>query len=112
MCLLNLSGFLIKKYSLILQTLVRVAGRDVWVSVPVSHTYALCLSRETDFGNFYALIFDQQWSCSAVNGFCIWRKVFRCVIKVKHKLRSCFSQLREGVGSLDVSLVELVEDLS
>lgn len=40
-----------------------------------------------------------------------FRRVFTCVIKVKHKLRSCFSQLRQAVKSLNVSLIEPVEDL-
>lgn len=39
-----------------------------------------------------------------------FRRVFTCVIKGKLKPRSCSCQLREAVESLDVSLVEPVED--
>lgn len=39
-----------------------------------------------------------------------FRRVFTCVIKGKLKPRSCSCQLRQAVESLDVSLVETVED--
>jgi len=39
-----------------------------------------------------------------------FRRLFTCVIEVKHKLRSCFSQLVQAVESLYLSLVEPVED--
>lgn len=50
----------------------------MWVSVLVSHSYTFCLSGETDFGCFCAFSFDQQWGCSAVNGFSIEEGVYMC----------------------------------